>query len=591
MRELREAILAGGATISGLQGQGGVGKTALALKLAEQVSPMFPDAEIYLNLLGIREKPLAPADAMSHVIRAFHPEAKLPEKEHELAGIYQSVLHGKRALLLMDNAKDAAQVRPLIPPAGCAMVVTSRLRFTLPGLQPKNLDTLPPSDAVKLLLKIAPRIDGEASAIAKLCGYLPQALRLAASAVGSHVDLAPADYAKRLADEKNRLKVLDQGSGQSDESMDASISLSYRLLDAEMQKRWRMLAVFPETFDASAAAAIWQIEEDAVKDTLSHLTQYSMLEWNDKAERYRLHDLMRAFAGAKAAADEQETSARRHGLYYLGVLRAAGDLYLEGGESVMRGLALFDAERGNIEAGQAWAAGHAGSDREAARACSGYPDAGVNCLDLRQHPRELISWMEAALKAAQYLKDRRSESTHLGNLGSAYAALGETRRAIEYHERALAIDREGGDRRSEGQDLGNLANRYFQLGEARRAIEYHEEALAILREIGEKRGEGSTLCNLGIDHASLGETRSAIQYYDQALETLRELGDRRAQGNILNNLGSAYADLGETRRAVGHHEQALLVLREIGDRRGEGNALGNLGIAYRRLGNPRHRIL
>jgi hypothetical protein len=157
LKDLLAAIAAGGATIAGVRGQGGIGKTVLALKLAEKLTPNFPDAQIYLNLLGISEKPLTPGEAMAYVIRAFHPEAKLPEKEDELGGIYRSVLNGKRVLLLMDNAKDAAQVKPLVPPAGCAVLVTSRVHFALPGLYAKDLETLPPAKAEELLLRISQR--------------------------------------------------------------------------------------------------------------------------------------------------------------------------------------------------------------------------------------------------------------------------------------------------------------------------------------------------------------------------------------------------------------------------------------------------
>jgi hypothetical protein len=179
LRDLRAAIENGGVHISGLQGQGGVGKTALALKLAAELAPNFPDAQIYLDLKGVSEKSLTAAEALSHVLRAFHPEAKLPEKEGDLRTLFLHVLHDKRALLLMDNAKDAVQVKSLIPPEGCTLLITSRTRFTLPGLYQKDLNTLPPEDATKLLLEIAPRINREAEAIAKLCGYLALALRLA----------------------------------------------------------------------------------------------------------------------------------------------------------------------------------------------------------------------------------------------------------------------------------------------------------------------------------------------------------------------------------------------------------------------------
>ncbi len=492
LKELRAAIASGGATISGLTGQGGVGKTVLALKLADEIKTQFPDAQIYLNLLGMSEKPKTPSQAMAYVIGAFEPKAELPDQEEALASIYRSVLDGKHALLLMDNAKDAAQVGPLIPPKGCFFLVTSRLRFSLPGLRAKDLETLPPEKAVDLLLKIEPRIDGEAQAISKLCGYLPQALRLAATALAERVNMAPSDYRQRLADEGNRPKLLAAGN----ESVEASISLSYGLLDAEAQKRWRMLGVFPETFDGPAAAAVWSAEKNSAEDALGLLNQYSMLEWNEKSRRYRLHDLMRDFARQKLAAEERYQTSLRHAQHYLEVLCNADELYLKGGDTLMSGLALFDLERGNIEAGQEWAKENVADDGTVAGICSAYPDAGVYCLSLRQHPREWISWLEASLAAARRLGNRKSEAYRLGNLGVAHWQLGEARRAIECYEQVLQIAREIGDRLSEGSTLGNLGAAYNSLGEYRRAVEYHEQNLQIAREVGYRRGEGSALGNL-----------------------------------------------------------------------------------------------
>ena len=172
-----------------------MGKTALALKLAEQLKPDYPDAQFYLDLKGVTQ-PLTPRDAMAHVVRAWHPTAQLPEKEEELAPLYRSVLDGKRALLLMDNARDAQQVAPLIPPAGCLLLVTSRKHFTLPGLLEMNLDKLPPADARDLLLRIAPRLQTENTdqldELARLCGYLPLALRAVASALQEKKNISPA---------------------------------------------------------------------------------------------------------------------------------------------------------------------------------------------------------------------------------------------------------------------------------------------------------------------------------------------------------------------------------------------------------------
>ncbi|MFZ1009438.1 MAG: tetratricopeptide repeat protein [Candidatus Sulfotelmatobacter sp.] len=586
LRELRAAIEKGGVHISGLHGQGGVGKTALALKLAAELAPNYPDAQIYLDLKGVSEKPITPAEAMSHVLRTLHPEARLPEKEEDLRPLYNSVLHGKRALLLMDNAKDAAQVQPLTPPRGCTLLVTSRNHFYLHGLHARDLDTLPPSDAKDFLLSIAPRMNNEAEAIAKLCGYLPQALLLAAKTIVERRDLSPANYCEKLADEKHRLELLGGGK----EGVEASISLSYKLLNPKTQKRWRILGVFPDTFDIRAAAAVWKLETDPAQDSLSHLLKFSMLEWNQTTSRYRLHDLMRASAHNKLSAGDSEIVALRHASHYQTLLSHANDFYKKGGDSIMTGLTLFDLEWGNIQAGQALAADHAAKDGNAATLCNKYADGGTYILSLRQHPRQQIQWREAALVAARQLKDRAAEGVHLGSLGLAYDSLGEFRRAIEYHEQHLVIARQIDDRKGEGQVLGNLGSAYHALGEYRRAIEYHELDLAIARQIGDRKGESGALGNLGIAYRNLGEYRRAIEYYEQALAIARQIGDRRGEGQVLGNLGNAYHSLGEYSRAIGHHEQCLAIARQIGDRKGEGQALGNLGVAYYSLGEYRRAI-
>jgi hypothetical protein len=195
LNELLQAVKTGGVTISGLQGLGGVGKTALALKLAEQLKPDYPDAQFYLDLKGVSAQPLTPRDAMAYIVHAYHPTAQLSEKDEELAALYRSLLDGKHALLLMDNARDAEQVAPLIPPSGCLLLVTSRKHFTLPGLVEKNLDKLPPTDARDLLLRIASRLKKEKTdqvdELASLCGYLPLALRAVASALQAKRTLTP----------------------------------------------------------------------------------------------------------------------------------------------------------------------------------------------------------------------------------------------------------------------------------------------------------------------------------------------------------------------------------------------------------------
>ena len=277
-------------------------------------------------------------------------------------------------------------------------------------------------------------------------------------------------------------------------------------------------------------------------------------------------------------------AAARHAAHYAAVLGRADDLYVKDAEGVLEGIALFDLERWNLEVGQGFATENAGRDDTAARLCSMYPNAGAYVLALRLHPRDWVVWLDGAVAAAKRLNDRRAEGAHFGNLGNAYAELGETRRAIKFYEQRLEIAREIGDRRGEGNALGNLGVAYAALGESRRAIEFQEQALEISREIGNRRGEGQDLGNLGLSYGDLGEIRRAIEFYEQSLKIAREIGDRRVEGGHLGNLGIAYAGVGETRRAIEFYEQHLAIAREIGDRRGESTALYNLADVLMKVG-------
>lgn len=549
-----------GVQISGLQGQGGIGKTALALKFAEQLTPRYPDAQIYLDLRGAAEQqPLSASDALSYVLRAFHPTAQLPDDEAQLRALYLSTLRGKRALLLMDNARDDAQVQPLIPPAGCVLLVTSRWHFTLPGLYAKNLDALLPDDARDLLLTIADGIGDHADEIARLCGHLPLALRVTASTIAERRDLSPADYVRRLADERKRLELLDEVA--------ASLSLSYKLLPDNLQQLWRALAVFPAPFDAAAAAAVWKTDAETTKDSLGELFKYSLLDWDDATARYNLHDLARLFADSRLSGNERYAAQARHAAHYANVLRAANKLYLQGGEAFMQGLALFDAEWTNIQSGQSWVARHASDDDMTARLCAHYPHVGTNLLGLRMNPRDRINWSETALSAARQSGIRSSEAALLIILGISFFELGEISRAIEFVEQGLLIYREIGDRHGEGVALGNLGIAYRNLGETCRAIELYEQQIEIAREVGDRLGEGTALGNLGIAYRRSGETRRAVELYEQALVIDREIGDRLGEAIDLWNLSLALDELGDRRQAIACAEASLKIRVEIEDPR------------------------
>ena len=572
-----------GATITGLRGLGGVGKTALALVLANRLKGQFPDGQIFINLLGTNKDPLNPANAMAHVVRSFlGADARLPEDLGEMAGLYRSVLSGKKTLILLDNAASREQVEPLLPPAGSALLITSRNKFVLPGLKETDLDVLPLIDAKKLLLEIAWRIGEHAGELAELCGCLPLALRNAASALAEKKNLNVADYVERLKDARKRLDLVE-----------ASLSLSYELLAPELQRLWSLLSVFPADFDLAGAAAVWEMEPAPAEEALGELMKWSLVDFlpteSGEGGRYRMHDLASVFANSRLGADACELAQQRHAKHYQELLWKANELFLQGGDSLSNGLILFDTDWMNIQAGQKWAEINVSRSLEIAEICSNFAWTG-DILGLRLHPLMNIEWLEAALVAVRKTKNQNAEGAHLCNLGIAHKDLGETRKAIEYYDPALSIFRKINDRRSEGMVLGNLGIVHKDLGETRKAIEYYDPALSIFRKINDRRNEGNVLGNLGLAYDHLGQPDKAIEYYDQALKISREIGDRRGEGNRLGNLGMAYSDLGQLDKAIEYCDQALKISREIGDRRGEGNHLFNMSLSLNKLSQPEKAI-
>ncbi len=570
-----------GAAITAIGGQGGVGKTELAYYVAREVRELYPGGQVMVNLRGLDAEPLTPKQAMSNVILAVEPEQKLPDKPEQIAGIYRGLLAKRAVLVLADNAKDSEQVRTLVPKSPSALLVTSRQTVQLDGIKRVNLDELTRPDSKKLLRSILdnkPAEDSQLDSLAKLCGDLPLALRVAGNRLAASPALSVVEYLKQL--EEKRAKLQFEGR-----DVMAVLAESVEALERdapELAARWRSLTVFPAPFDRAAAEAVGEFE-DGELDTL---VGRSLVLYDAKDERFRLHDLMRDLARVGWGDDKAYNAAGRHAAYYLNVIGEAGSTYLRDAAGVLDGLRLFDRERAHIETGQAWGAEHSESDDRAATLAEEYPLIGIvgNILNLRLHSREQIRWLEASLRAARKLGNKDREGMALGSLGIRYAALGETRQAIESYEQHLAIARETGDRRGEGYALGNLGIAYRHLGETQRAIEYSEQQLAITRETGDRWGEGNALGSLGVAYAALGETRRAIESYEQVLVIARETGDRRGEGQTLSNLGSAYAALGEPRRAIESYEQRLAIARETGDRRGEGNALFNMGLALDNLG-------
>ena len=589
---------AAGAAISGkthgLQGMGGVGKTALALVLAHRLADRYPDTQLFLNLRGAdpTQRAVLPAEAMRDVILAFRPDAgQLPEEVEKLAPIYRSILaEAGRVLLVLDNAADAAQVQPLLPPPNCLLLVTSRTHFKLPGLIVRDLDCLAPEKACALLVQLAPRVQGAESEAAALCGRLPLALEVFAGAINDKSLTPVPELLGRLRGGEEKLAPVD-----------AAFAVSAGLLAPEVRAAWQLLAVFPASFDLRAAAAVWSPgfsrseppesgtpnETDAARDTMQALVNASLVEFNAGNGRVRLHDLVRQFCAGRLSETDRTAALLRHARHYGDVAQESNTLYKQR-ENVLGGLELFDRERTHLEAAFDWLQPR--RDEESAALLLSLVDGVAYTGGMRFHPRQRIRWLEAQRDAARVARNRQAEGAALGNLGNPYKDLGDARKAIESCEQSLVIKREIGDRRGEGNSLGNLGNAYADLGDACKAIEFYERQLVIVREIGDRRGEGTALGNLGNAYAALGDARKAIEFHEQGLVIDREIGDRRGEGAAFGNLGNSYAALGDARKAIEYYEQQLVIAREIGDRRGEGNALWNSGDEFWKLGDRAHAI-
>ena len=305
--------------------------------------------------------------------------------------------------------------------------------------------------------------------IAGLCGYLPLALRVAGTFLAVHEDWGAGDYARALADERQRLRRLRL---EDDSALDvaASLGLSAAQLAQEnptLVAQWRLLSVFPSDFDRQAAAAVWSVENEMARDGLSALTVRSMVLYDPAAARYRLHSLMRDVARGVYLEDEQgaaprreatEQGARRHAVHFCGTLMRANLLYMRGGDAALEGLGLFDAERPNIEAGQAWAARNLGDDKQAAYLCLEFVYQGAYILKLRQSMYQTSLWARAALDAARCHGEREREAGALISLGNAHADLGETDHARELWSRAVEIAREEKLERVEAVALSCMAH-------------------------------------------------------------------------------------------------------------------------------------
>lgn len=601
------------ANLFGLHGMPGVGKTVLARKLAETLSFLFPGGHLNIDLKGKTTEPLTVCEVMIYVIRSFLPTVELPTDESAIAGFYQSVLHEKRVLLLMDDATSSEQIGQLIPPRGCGMLITSQEQLAVPGMVSRHITTLRPEDAEALLLTIAPRLGEAAKEIARICENLPFALRLAGGAIATQPDLVPHDYVRILSDDAHKLDLIA-----------AVMKLSYDLLSKDAKANWRALSIFADSFDIAAAGAIWHVDRPMAAEIMNYLVRHNLVEWNESSNRYRLHHLLRVFALHQVSNEERWTSERLFFNFFLDIFFQSDQLYRRGGAETIVGLSTFDLERTNIEAAQSWVIAHAEDNDIAAQAAANFPLHGGHVLRMRVHPSKRIELYEVSLKAARRIRDDNLTGSLSYMIGLTYLELGDSKKAISYHREYLSLGRRLNDLSMQAAAFTALGQASDNLGQYERAISMFEQALTLSRKLNDRTAESTELLYLGQAHQSLRRSASAencllsslkiarelqirqnegsalaalaalhldhacedaFRFSRGALDIFRKLGYRGGEAGVLETLGRLRVRKGEFAEGLKLQNEAVAIFRDIGDTIGENKAVGNIGNSYAENGH------
>jgi tetratricopeptide (TPR) repeat protein/transcriptional regulator with XRE-family HTH domain len=591
--------------ISAIAGMAGVGKSALALHLAHELAPRFPDAQLYVDLYGYEpHQRLSPAQVLDRFLRALGmADEVLPTGVEEQASRYRALLADKRALVLLDNASSAEQVRPLLPgSSSCVVLITSRDRLAglvaTEGARLLSLDVLAPEEAVDLLARVAGRDrvlaePKEADEVARLCGYLPLAVRIAAARLATRPAMRIFQLAELLAS-KQRLSELTAG----DRQVRASFSLSYEDLDRAAARMFRFLGLVPgPDFGPGVAAELAATSLEEAEGLLETLVDVHLVEAATDQGRYRFHDLLRLYARERVEAEEsddnREAALQRVLEWYLRTADAADRLLAPARRHLPRSalaerpkplfasppqaLAWFEAERASLVA-----ATHQAAECGFHVIAWQLPDALWMCLIYR--PR-WIDWrdiQEAGVAAARKAHDRRAEAWMLTSLATPLRGRRRFDEAAHCLQRSLEICQELDDRPTESRALRHLGLIYSDQGKPNEAVEYLQRSVAMSREIGDRAGEGTALEWLGNAYRRLGQLGQAMESHKQVHTIFHELGDRRGESKL--QLGEVYLDMRRYEEAIDCFTQARAIGREFGDRLHEAWALTSLGLALQQTG-------
>ena len=599
--------------ISAITGTAGVGKTALAIQWSHLVAGQFPDGQLYVNLRGFDpDQPVAAADALAGLLRALGVAGQeIPDALEERARLYRSRLAGRRMLVLLDNARDGEQVRPLLPgDPGCVAVVTSRDALAglaaTDGARRLDLDVLPEADAVSLLrLLIGPRGDQEPDAIAELaglCARLPLALRIAAELAAARTAVPLADLVAELR--AGRLDRLDAGEDRAD--VRAVFSWSFRQLPDDVAGAFALAGLHPGAdLDVHAAAALTGTGAGQARKMLGRLHRASLIQAAG-AGWYGLHDLQRAYAREQAAARDTDgycqQALTRLFDYYLSAAAAAMDI-LYPAEAHRRpritptaaavpempgqvdARAWLDAERANLAAVAVRCAGH-GWPRHATDLATTL----FRYLMTGSHLPEALTVYSHALQAARRAGDVAAEAAALNGLGGIGIMKGQFRNAADHYQVALERYRGCGDRAGQARVLRNLGLTEHYLHNYRSAVGYFRQAIATDDDAGDRSNAAHALADLANAETELGCYDQASDHLQLALPVFREVKDQAGEAEALQRIGALNLRRGQLAQAAGVFEQALEICRRIDLPAGVADQLLNLGRVSLRQGKHQQAI-
>jgi len=598
-------------SIAALSGTAGVGKTTLALHWARRVSAEFPDGQLFANLQGFDPggAALEPGDVLRGFLEAFGvPVARIPPDLPAQAALYRSVLAGRQVLVVLDNARDAEQVRPLLPGSpGCMALVTSRDRLAglvaTEGAYPLTLDLLTTADARDLLARrLGPgRVEREPAAVDAIiagCARLPLALTVAAARAATAPHFPLAVIAGELGEASRALDPFQSGDAATD--VRSVFSWSYLALSADAARLFRLLGLHPgPDSSVAAAASLAALTPDATRNLLAELTR-AHLAAEHVPGRYAVHDLLRAYAGEQAAQDSQQVrdaAGQRVLDHYLHTAHRAALLI----EPQLEPLTLEPAGPGVVLAAPARAddamswfeaeqAGILAAVRLAAETGLGHRAWQlawtVSTFLLRRGAWEDNALaQQAGLAAARRAGDVTGEAHAVHGLALGYARSGRFGDAVPCFERALGLFDSVGDRVSQARIHNSLTWIAEHQGRLADALGHAGQVLTLYRAGGHRPGQAAILNDVGYCHARLGDFRQALDYCEQGLAAVREVGDRNGEAATLDSLGYIHGGLGDTERAADCYRRAIGIYQELADRFNEADTLVSLGDLWSRAGD------